>query len=410
MPPEHVQFVGMFKEEAAEYIQALHRGLLGLKHQTKDKSVLQRAARAADTLLGSAMTLGLEEVSQHARTMRDRLFAARDGTVPLDAAAFDLLLQSLETLCIVVDAAVVQVQGDGGAGLSLATVMALRTWLEQLQAETLRLAENPSDPAIVHQAGPLAQMLQERSKKSGLDSLAQVAQRIDDLFRRAEQDGLSIDAEMLSLLLQGIGFMELLLDAAATGEASGVEVGELCALLDEVRSAAPKDGAGTAPAVSSLAPLGTGAGGSQETHAPAYETYEVPEPPPPDAGARKKIKVLIASNSTLFSRTLSEVIGQGPYEVVLASDANDVVSHLQEKDIDLCFIRDSLPRGLDICEQFSRGCEAGSTIPIIVYSPQSRMQNQALEKGAAGFLKVPCQPQDMLALVERLYRKKPSLP
>ena len=104
MQPEQAQFVGIFKEEAAEHVQHLHRGLLALKPHPKDEMVLQETARAADTLLGSAMTMGFEGVSRHARTLRDRLFAARDGASPLDTASLEHLLYSLEALCTDVDA------------------------------------------------------------------------------------------------------------------------------------------------------------------------------------------------------------------------------------------------------------------------------------------------------------------
>ncbi len=96
MQPERAQFVGIFKEEAAEHIQHLHRGLLTLQRHPNDEMVLQETARSVDTLLGSAMTMGFEEVSQHARTMRDRLFTARDGTSPLDAETLETLLHSFK--------------------------------------------------------------------------------------------------------------------------------------------------------------------------------------------------------------------------------------------------------------------------------------------------------------------------
>ena len=125
---------------------------------------------------------------------------------------------------------------------------------------------------------------------------------------------------------------------------------------------------------------------------------------------RETVKVLIASNSTLFSRRLSHVLSQAKHEVILASNADEVVSHLEHKDIDLCFVRDSLPKGLEICEQFARHAEADHAIPIIVYSTQSRVQQSVLERGAAGFLKVPCQPQDVLTLVDRFRSEKPQRP
>ena len=142
----------------------------------------------------------------------------------------------------------------------------------------------------------------------------------------------------------------------------------------------------------------------------AHAMRQGQETRPPSDSVRETVKVLIASNSTLFSRKLAHVLSQEKYEVILVSEAEEVASHLEHKDIDLCFVRDSLPKGLDICEQFARRAAADHVIPIIVYSPQSRMRERALQRGAAGFLKVPCQPQDVLALVDRLCHHKPGRP
>ena len=115
----------------------------------------------------------------------------------------------------------------------------------------------------------------------------------------------------------------------------------------------------------------------------------------------EKIKVLIASNSTLFSRTLSRMISAENRELILTRDENEVVEHLSKKEIDICFLRDSLSNALEICERFSRSPDEDISIPIIIYSPQSGVKNRALEKGASGFLKVPCEPKEVLALVDQ---------
>jgi PAS domain S-box-containing protein len=113
------------------------------------------------------------------------------------------------------------------------------------------------------------------------------------------------------------------------------------------------------------------------------------------------IKVLVASDSILFTRALSDMISAEGHEVILTRDEQEVVSHLSKKDVDLCLIRDSLPDALDICERFSRNSAAESAIPVIIFSPHSNIENGVLKRGAAGFLKVPCQPEAVQGLVER---------
>ena len=173
-----------------------------------------------------------------------------------------------------------------------------------------------------------------------------------------------------------------------------IKIDELCAMLDERLVVVPSDGVDRAPAVSDEGSLAAEEDKPQETPAMEREGR-------PDDVIREPIKVLIASNSTLFSRPLADVIGREQHEVMVTHDAKDVVSHLKKKDIDLYFIRDSLPNGLDLCEQFTRELEGNHVIPIIVYSPLSRAKQRALERGAADFLKVPCLPQEVLALVDR---------
>ncbi len=410
MQPEQAQFVDIFKEEAAEHVRHLHRGLLALKPHPKDEMVLQETARAADTLLGSAMTMGFEGVSQHARTLRDRLFAARDGTSPLDTASLEHLLYSLEALCTDVDANVTAAPGDEAVVVSLVTVMAMRAALDQLHHEMLRLAEPRRDAVSMPRLRPHTHILQEGAKTGGLDAVAPVAQRLEDIFRVVQEGGLTLNAEILGLLWQGLGFIELLLEAAATSDDSGVEVDELCDLLDELLPQEVVEAVDTALPGSHATPR---AARNEQPHATpetAHETRQGQETRPPSDIVRETVKVLIASNSTLFSRKLAHVLSQEKYEVILASDADEVASHLEHKDIDLCFVRDSLPKGLDICEQFARRSAADHVIPIIVYSPQSRVRESVLQRGAAGFLKVPCQPQDVLALVDRLCHHKPGRP
>ena len=127
------------------------------------------------------------------------------------------------------------------------------------------------------------------------------------------------------------------------------------------------------------------------------------------ATVRPQVKVLIASHSTLFSRTLSDVISQAHHEVILTQNAHDVVSHLKNKDIDLCFMRDALSESFEICEHFARDPAGSQAIPVILYSPLARVKDRALARGAADFLHVPCQPQEVLALVER-WGKRPRQP
>ena len=110
-------------------------------------------------------------------------------------------------------------------------------------------------------------------------------------------------------------------------------------------------------------------------------------------------KVLIASNSKLFSRTLARVVGSDKYEVTTVVDGNEALASIE--NIDLCLLQDSLANvtGLEICQQLRHSEQKNK--PIIIFSHQSKLEDEALEKGASAFLKVPCHSEDLLKLIEK---------
>ena len=110
-------------------------------------------------------------------------------------------------------------------------------------------------------------------------------------------------------------------------------------------------------------------------------------------------KVLIASNSKLFSRTLTRAVSNDRYEVTTVADGNEVLANIE--NIDLCLLQDSLANvtGLEICQQLRHSEQKNK--PIIIFSHQSKLEDEALEKGASAFLKVPCHSEDVLKLIEK---------
>jgi CheY-like chemotaxis protein len=110
-------------------------------------------------------------------------------------------------------------------------------------------------------------------------------------------------------------------------------------------------------------------------------------------------KVLIASNSKLFSRTLTRVVDSNKYEVTTVVDGNEVLASIE--NIDLCLLQDSLANvtGLEICQQLRHSEQKNK--PIIIFSHQSKLEDEALEKGASAFLKIPCHSEDVLKLIEK---------
>lgn len=110
-------------------------------------------------------------------------------------------------------------------------------------------------------------------------------------------------------------------------------------------------------------------------------------------------KILIAAQSTAFGYALFSLLNQH-HEPKLVTRGTDALSHLHEEHVDLCLIQDRLAdgSGLDICEQFSQ-LSSSPRIPVILFSHQAELEHIALEKGASGFIKLPCHPQTLHDLV-----------
>jgi CheY-like chemotaxis protein len=113
-------------------------------------------------------------------------------------------------------------------------------------------------------------------------------------------------------------------------------------------------------------------------------------------------KVLVAANSPLFSRSLARMIAQGEYEVMQSGDAAEVVSLVTQGEVDFCFMQDMLAgaSGLECCAELARHPLARE-VPVILFSRKPEVGNEALEKGASDFLRVPCLAEDVLDLLGR---------
>ena len=95
------------------------------------------------------------------------------------------------------------------------------------------------------------------------------------------------------------------------------------------------------------------------------------------------------------------MISQGGHQVIHASNGAEAMDHLDKQGVDLCFLQDTLPNesGLEFCQTYTNAAET-ERIPIVIFSRQPELEPEALAKGAADFLKMPCQTQEALGLVE----------
>jgi DNA-binding response OmpR family regulator len=113
-------------------------------------------------------------------------------------------------------------------------------------------------------------------------------------------------------------------------------------------------------------------------------------------------KILIAAKSPLFGRSLANMVAHVHHEVMQSNNAEEVIDWVAKGKVDLCFVQDMLSdiSGLECCAQLMRDTQE-IHIPVIVFSRNAALENAALESGASGFLRIPCQGSAILGLVER---------
>ena len=83
----------------------------------------------------------------------------------------------------------------------------------------------------------------------------------------------------------------------------------------------------------------------------------------------KNIRVLIASDSPLQSRSLQRMLAQNGHQIVQAGSSQEAMAHIDKHGVDLCFVQDVLPdqSGLELCRAYAAASEA-DRIPIVIFS------------------------------------------
>lgn len=115
-----------------------------------------------------------------------------------------------------------------------------------------------------------------------------------------------------------------------------------------------------------------------------------------------KLKILVAAHSPLFNRSLGNMVGRGGYEAVQANDGDSIRALYRDGAVDLCLLQDTLPSGsgLELCAELTAEPHPHPP-PIVVFSRAAGVEEDAMRGGASGFLRVPCQPGEILDLVGR---------
>ena len=98
MAAELDQFLGVFLDEAEEHLATVETLLLGLESQQPDAEDQNAIFRAAHSIKGGAATFGLPEVAELTHEVESLLDEVRHGDRALDATLFDLVLESVDAI------------------------------------------------------------------------------------------------------------------------------------------------------------------------------------------------------------------------------------------------------------------------------------------------------------------------
>jgi two-component system chemotaxis sensor kinase CheA len=97
-PLRAAAFIGKFVEEARDRLKGLTAELLRLEQAPGTEDAIAEVLRQAHSLKGSALMLGLTDISQLAHRLEDLFVAAKRDPRLLDGAAFDLAFGALDVL------------------------------------------------------------------------------------------------------------------------------------------------------------------------------------------------------------------------------------------------------------------------------------------------------------------------
>lgn len=110
----------MFFEEASEHLADVEAGLLGMERSPNDASMLDQVFRGVHSIKGGAATFGLTQVAEFSHALENRLDHLRSTQCDGGAQSLETLLESLDCLKALVDAA----QTDQGPSVELSERLA----------------------------------------------------------------------------------------------------------------------------------------------------------------------------------------------------------------------------------------------------------------------------------------------
>ncbi|RCX30343.1 Hpt domain-containing protein [Thioalbus denitrificans] len=169
----------IFREEAAELLDAIERALQGWARAPAEPGVAEGLRRALHTLKGGARTTGLQEMADLSHQMESLIDAVRDGTLVADDRVVQLLHEGYDGLASMLEQVAARLTLSPAEALLLRMREALSSGPGPLPSELTAPAAAPAEPVAAPGPVPAAPAPQQqemvRVRAELLDRLGNVA-------------------------------------------------------------------------------------------------------------------------------------------------------------------------------------------------------------------------------------------
>ncbi len=134
----------------------------------------------------------------------------------------------------------------------------------------------------------------------------------------------------------------------------------------------------------------------------------LPEVPPPEPGAALPATVLVVEDNEDNLFTLRQILARRPLEIVTAHNGRQAIERCRQQAPDLIIMDVQMPgmTGLQATGAI-RALPGGAQIPIVALTAQAMKgdRERILAAGCDAYLSKPVQPNELIAVVERLLRR-----
>jgi two-component system chemotaxis sensor kinase CheA len=164
------EILTIYKAESEEHLQKLNECLLLMEKDPKGMDLLDEVFREAHSLKGSARMIGFQAVERVAHSLEDLFAAVRKQEVALQAAAFDAIFESLDTIQRVTEKWLEDPEAE------MEDVSALTTKLESLCRPDAGVSSKGSGPSKGEEEADAVKAESRKGRKKKDDATEDAAQ------------------------------------------------------------------------------------------------------------------------------------------------------------------------------------------------------------------------------------------